>query len=65
MKIIINEEYFTDLQQHQGRYIFGLTVKLLQFLWFTDCGDWYLYLQLSKRYWRFSSTGFCKGVTDL
>ena len=38
------------------------------FRWFTDCGDWFVYLEWRTRkaeyYMRFSSAGFMKGKFD-
>ena len=26
--------------------------------WFTDCGEWFLYIYWKNKYWRFSSVGY-------
>jgi hypothetical protein len=35
--------------------------KPFQFRWFMDCGEWFIYIHIGKRYWRFSSAGYLKG----
>lgn len=35
--------------------------KPLQIRWFTDFGEWFFYIHIGKRYWRFSSAGYLKG----
>jgi hypothetical protein len=43
------------------RIFFSFISKLFQFRWFMDCGEWFLYIHLGKRYYRFSSCGFLQG----
>jgi len=64
MRITLFEKYYTneDINHPQGWYILMIICKLFKIRWFTDCGEWFLYLVLGKRYWRFSSVGFTKGV---
>lgn len=63
MKLIINEKYYTDTpsKSYQGTEIFELIAMYFQFRLFTDCGEWFLYIHLGKRWYRFSSAGFLKG----
>jgi hypothetical protein len=35
--------------------------KLFQFRWFTDCGYWFIYIHIGKRYYRFSNAGYLSG----
>ncbi len=52
------------LMDYQGIYILYLITKLFQFRWFTDCGEWFLYIHLGKKWWRFSGAGYMKGVSN-
>lgn len=66
MILKINEPYYFkhpyEHKNFQGTYIFHLVTDHFQFRWFTDCGEWFLYINLGKRWWRFSGAGFLKGV---
>jgi hypothetical protein len=42
-------------------YFYLILNPLFQFRWFTDCGDWFLYIHICKYYVRFSSAGFKAG----
>lgn len=68
MILKINEKYYTGGDHHQniyqGTYIFHLVANYFQFRWFTDCGEWFLYIHLGKRWWRFSGAGYMKGVSS-
>lgn len=48
-----------------GWDILWLTIKNFTFRWFTDCGEWFIYLEHEKdgttKYVRFSSAGYMKG----
>ena len=44
-----------------GTNILQLTISKLKIDWFTDCGEWFLYLYWGKKYIRFSSAGFTRG----
>lgn len=59
MKLL--EKYYTNSNIYQGLYILVFRIKLISFSWFTDCGDWFVYITLGKRWYRFSSAGFMKG----
>lgn len=60
MILKINEEYRTSNNSYQGVFIFHLVSKNknFQFRWFTDCGEWFIYIHLGKRWWRFSGAGY-------
>lgn len=60
MRLRLFEKYYTN-NKFQGWYLIIFRSKLFQFRWFTDCGDWFLYIHLGRKYWRFSSAGFLKG----
>ena len=50
------------LKKYQnGIYILKFKIFKFKLDWFTDCGDWFLYLYFGKNYLRFSSAGFLKG----
>jgi hypothetical protein len=51
-------------RDYQGMYIFHLVTNYCQFRWFTDCGEWFLYIHIGKRWWRFSGAGYMKGVSE-
>lgn len=63
MVLKINESYRDSCNSYQGIFIIHLVSKNrnFQFRWFTDCGEWFLYIHLGKKWWRFSSAGFLKG----
>jgi len=57
-KYYIKEFKEDDKENFQGwRFIYFIS-KPFRFRWFTDCGDWFLYIHCGKRYWRFSSAGY-------
>jgi hypothetical protein len=35
-----------------------LKSKVFQIRWFMDYSEWFLYIHIGKKYWRFSSAGF-------
>lgn len=52
--------YFMDNKSsYQGSEILMLYTPIFQIKWFTDCGDWFVYLVFgkSKKWIRFSSCG--------
>jgi len=59
MKLEILEK-FDPPYDDEWQYLF-LKVGPFVINWFTDCGDWFIYVYLGKRYWRFSSAGFLSG----
>ena len=67
MTLKINEKYYThyphEYKNYQGTHILNLVTKPFQFRWFTDCGEWFLYIHLGERWWRFSGAGYMKGVS--
>jgi len=60
MILKINEDYRTSNGSYQGKFKFHFVSKYFQFRWFTDCREWFLYIHLGKRWWRFSGAGFMK-----
>jgi hypothetical protein len=62
MILKINEDYRTSNNSYQGKFYFYLVTRKgnFQFRWFTDCGDWFLYIHIGKNWWRFGSCGFLK-----
>jgi nuclear transport factor 2 (NTF2) superfamily protein len=62
MKLIINKQNPEPMYRDCKQYLILIT-KPFQFRWFTDCGEWFLYIHLGKRYWRFSGAGYMKGVS--
>jgi len=42
-------------------FIYFIT-KYFKIRWFTDHHEWFLYIHLSKRWWRFSGAGYMKGI---
>ncbi len=44
-----------------GVDIFILVMKGFEVRLFTDYGEWFLYITIGKKWWRFSSAGFMKG----
>ena len=62
MKLVINKPYFTTFsKKYQGTYIFEIISKPFQFRWFTDCGEWFIYIHLGNHWLRFSSVGYMRG----
>ena len=59
------QKYYDDGKTYQGTHILMFNFYKLKFDWFTDCGDWFLYLywygKENIKYIRFSSAGFMKG----
>lgn len=39
-----------------------LRVGPLVVTWYREWGDWFVYVHLRKRFWRFSSAGYLTGV---
>lgn len=60
MKLSIMEKYYTSNDSYQGLLILILVTRLFKFRWFTDCGEWFIYIEFGKRWVRFSSAGFMK-----
>lgn len=59
MKIL--EKYYyhhAGEEFYQGIIIFELKIGKFTFRWFTDCGDWFIYLQRKSKWWQFSSAGY-------
>jgi hypothetical protein len=63
MKLIINKKYYFHEKSYQGTYRLIFITRLFQFRWFTDCDEWFLYIHIGKRWWRFSGAGYMKGVS--
>ena len=55
------KKYYTSHDVYQGTYILVFRTKLVSLSWFTDCGEWFIYITIGKRWVRFSSCGFMKG----
>jgi hypothetical protein len=39
--------------------------RFFGFYWFVDCGEWFIYITIGKRWWRFSSCGYLSGRRDM
>lgn len=63
MKLL--KKYYDSTNEYQGTYIFMFNFWRFKFDWFTDCGDWFIYLYWycdnNVKYVRFSSAGFMSG----
>ncbi len=57
------KKYYTDgRQDYQGIYILWFDWKIFKFRWFTDCGEWFIYIYFGKYRWiRFSGAGYMSG----
>jgi len=64
MKIKLFKKYYTIHEGYQGIDFIIFKTKWFQFKWFTDYGEWFVYIYLGKRWVRFSSCGFMKGNGD-
>ena len=63
MKLILFEENDFYKDRYKGEcfnYIIFIS-KYFQFRWFKDFEEWFLYIHLGKKFWRFSSAGYLKG----
>lgn len=64
MKLTLFKKYYTiyDSSKVQGWELIIFITKYFQFKWFTDCGEWFIYIIVGKdkKWWRFSSAGFMK-----
>lgn len=60
MELKLFQRYYID-GEFEGWYFIWLVTKHFQFRWFTDCGEWFFYIHLGKKYWRFSGAGYMKG----
>ncbi len=63
MKLILFEEDDFYKIKYSGEcynYIIFIN-KFIQFRWFREFGEWFLYIHLGKRFWRFGSSGYLKG----
>jgi nuclear transport factor 2 (NTF2) superfamily protein len=62
MRVVLPKKYYYERQNgekvFQGWTIFVLRIKRFAFRWFTDCGEWFIYLEMGKRNIRFSSCGY-------
>lgn len=65
MRLVINERYHDDELCHGYRVIFELKTKIITIRWFVDCNEWFFYVYLGKKWWRFSSVGFLRGNVDV
>lgn len=45
----------------EERNFLQFDTKLVKLRWFMDAGNWFFYVHLGKKYWRFSSAGFVSG----
>lgn len=67
MELKLFERYYINFDDEktlpffQGWYLIWLVTKHFQFKWFTEFGEWFLYIHLGRRWWRFSSAGYMKG----
>lgn len=60
---ILERYYYKDIpskKNEQGIIILSFKIKNFSFKWFTDCGDWFIFLISKNNYVRFSSSGFMK-----
>lgn len=57
-------EFKVMRRYYNGWKFLILRSRLFQFRWFTDCGYWFLYIHIGKRYWRFSDIGYLSGKTN-
>jgi hypothetical protein len=66
MKLVLNKKYYTwpgkCQDDYQGTYYLIFMTKPFSLKWFTDCGEWFVYIHIGKRWWRFSSAGYMKGI---
>ena len=60
----ILEKYYTDTKKtdYQGTYILMFQIKKFKFNWFTDFGEWFIYVYWDKTWMRFSSIGYSKST---
>lgn len=64
-KLIINKKYYTTYSKSlRGTYKLIISTKLFKFRWFTDCGHWFLYIHLGKKWCRFSDQGYMSGEVN-
>jgi hypothetical protein len=66
MKLILFEEdefYKKDYPKECYNYIIFET-KCFALSWFTEFDEWFIYIVLGKKYWRFSSAGYLKGRSE-
>jgi len=61
MKVKLFKKFYTHYGKYQGFDFIIFRTKPFQFKWFTDCGEWFVYIYFGKRWVRFSSCGFLKG----
>ena len=60
------KKFYTNKDSYQGTNVLQFEVWRLSFHWFTDCGDWFIYLRwnipsfhcVEVKEIRFSSAGF-------
>lgn len=57
MKFNIYNKYFRDENDVEIEFLL-IEGNGCRINWFTDCGDWFFYIILGKRFWRFSSAGY-------
>jgi hypothetical protein len=62
--IILLKKYYTSLGDYQGFDFILFNTKYFKFNWFTDCGEWFVYIYFGKRYFRFSGAGFLMGKIE-
>jgi hypothetical protein len=60
MKVSLFKKYYTHSGQYQGIEIIMFETELFKFKWFTDCGEWFLYIHWFQKWIRFGSAGFIK-----
>jgi len=59
---ILKPYCFKNLKhKYQGIHIISFISKPFQFRLFTDCGEWFLYIHIVDRWWRFSGAGYLRG----
>lgn len=52
---------FGSEKRYQGIKILEFNTPLFRFKWFTDCGDWFIYIiTKSETVYRFGSAGYMK-----
>jgi hypothetical protein len=62
-RLLFCKKYYTPTGSCQGVDILIIRGKRFKIQWFTDCGEWFIYVTLGRKFYRFSGAGFLKGKT--
>jgi len=62
--IKINKKLYDDESNIYTRIILAIGNMKVRFHWFTEEGEWFIYLIFFKYWVRFSSCGFLRGRKD-